>query len=262
MTLKLKTGRSTTLILLGGIVVNTWGLAVIPLDKVPLSPFWYSISGRTLSSLITLMGIIAFCPHALKRLFTVSDLKRLFISFSIVACLAGPAVTHVDFHGVTAAEVLDSLIFALFIGIEEDFFSRGFVFGVLEKHGTWIAALASSTIFGVSHLTNIVWGHQSASYTLAQAVSAGAFGFLAVALMIFSGSIWVPILMHALVDLPMQFDTGAQYVKTVTGQGDWVGVGLDLLIYGVIGWLLIAKASDKVPESNRRATNMLLRSSQ
>lgn len=68
--------------------------------------------------------------------------------------------------------------------------------------------------------------------------------------------------MHALVDLPMQFDTGAQYVKTVTGQGDRVGVGLDLLIYGVIGWLLIAKASDKVLESNRRATNMLLRSSQ
>jgi membrane protease YdiL (CAAX protease family) len=84
--------------------------------------------------------------------------------------------------------------------------------------------------FGLLHLGNIIWGGQSAANTLAQAVSTGAFGFLAVALMIFSGSIWVPILMHGLADFPMQFETGAQYTKIVTGGADWPYVVVQMVI--------------------------------
>jgi hypothetical protein len=46
--------------------------------------------------------------------------------------------------------------------------------------------------------------------------------------------------MHGLTDFPMQFDTEVQYTKMVTGGGDWVGVGLEVLIYGVSGWVLIS----------------------
>ena len=61
--------------------------------------------------------------------------------------------------------------------------------------------------------------------------------------MIYSGSIWVPILMHGLCDFPMQFDTGAQYTKMVTGGADWIAVGGDLVIYSGIAWVLITWAN-------------------
>jgi membrane protease YdiL (CAAX protease family) len=233
-------GLRDSALLVGGILVNTWGLSWLPFDKLHLSPFWYAVAVRGASSLVTLIGIFFFCPGLLKRLKFGGDVKRVGISLLVVAYLIGPAVVHTNYRGVTVAQIFESFVFALFIGIEEDFFARGYVFGVLERYGVWFAAIVSSMIFGLSHLTNIVWGHQSAAYTLAQAVSAGAFGFLAVALMLFSGTIWLPILMHGLTDFPMQFDTEVQYTKMVTGGGDWVGVGLEVLVYGLIGWVLIS----------------------
>ena len=232
-------GIRTAALLLGGILVNTYGLSWIPFDRLHLSTFWNSVLGRGISSLFTLIGIYFLCPSVLKRFKFSGDIKRVGISLLVVAYLIGPALWHTNYQGATIAQVFESFIFAIFIGIEEDFFARGYIFGVLERYGVWIAAIVSSVIFGLSHLTNIVWGHQSAAYTLAQAVSAGAFGFLAVALMLFSGTIWLPILMHGLTDFPMQFDTEVQYTKMVTGGGDWVGVGLEVLAYGVIGWALI-----------------------
>jgi membrane protease YdiL (CAAX protease family) len=229
----------TSLLMVGGILVNTYGLSWIPFDRLHLSTFWNSVLGRGISSLFTLIGIYFLCPGVLKRFKFSGDIKRVGISLLIVAYLIGPALWHTNNRGATIAQVFESFLLALFIGIEEDFFARGYVFGVLERYGVWFAAIVSSVIFGLSHLTNIVWGHQSAAYTLAQAVSAGAFGFLAVGLMLFSGTIWVPILMHGLNDFPMQFDTEIQYAKMVTGGGDWVGVGLEVLIYGLIGWALI-----------------------
>ena len=224
-------------------LVNTWGLAWIPFHKLHLSVFWSSIVGRGFSSLVTVVGIFFLCPSALKRFRFNWNLKQSGISLLVVAYLMAPQLIHTNFHGTGIAQFIEAFVFSIFIGIEEDFFARGFIYGALERYGVWFAALVSSGLFGLSHLTNILWGHQSAAFTIAQAVNAGAFGFLAVGLMLYSGSIWVPILMHGLADLPMQFDTQTQYVKMVTGQGDWVGVGLDCLIYGVIGWILISRAN-------------------
>jgi len=174
--------------------------------------------------------------------------KQLLVSLGIVFFLMGPALWHTDYHHAGIAEIFQSFIFALFIGIDEDFFSRGFIFGCLERYGIWLAAITSSVHFGLLHLGNIYYGGQSAAYTIAQAVSAGAFGLLACALMIYSGTIWVPILMHGLCDFPMQFDTAAQYTKIVKGGGDWISVIVDFMIYSVIAWVLLTISSQKTPK--------------
>jgi hypothetical protein len=59
--------------------------------------------------------------------------------------------------------------------------------------------------------------------------------------------------MHGLNDFPMQFDTEVQYTKMVTGGGDWVGVGLEVLVYGLIGWILIRLSSDSRNQEFLRA---------
>jgi membrane protease YdiL (CAAX protease family) len=224
---------------MGGTLVNTWGLSWVHFEKLPLSTFWWVITARTASSLLSLVAIGIFCPSVLSRFKFSGKPKRLLISLGIVLFLVAPTLFRTDYRGAGVAEIAESFIFALFIGIDEDFFSRGFIFGALERYGVWLAALLSSVNFGLLHFQNIIWGGQSAAYTITQVINAAGFGFLAVALMIYSGTIWIPILMHGLCDFPMQFETATQYRKGVTGGGDWAGVLIDLLIYSVIGWFLI-----------------------
>ncbi len=227
------------LIIAGGTIVNIWGLNWIPIHKLHLSSFWGAIIFRACSSAVSLLLIRIFCPAALQKFGWGHKPKQLFIALGIVLFLMSAALLHINFHHIGITEITMNFIFALFIGINEDFFSRGFIFGALERYGVWFAAVVSSLHFGLLHLGNIIWGGQSSSYTLAQTVSAGSFGFLAVALMIFSGSIWVPILMHGLCDFPMQFASREQYAKIVTGGADWFFVLVELVIYVVIGSVLI-----------------------
>jgi len=240
------------LILLAGTFVNGWGIGFIPFEKIPVSHFWVVIIARSFSMVASLFALRFCCPNVLSRFGLGKKPKQLLISLGIVLYLMGPSLWHTDYRHAGVAQIFESFIFALFIGIDEDFFSRGFIFGCLEKYGIWFAAIASSVHFGLLHLGNIYYGGQSAAYTIAQSVSAGAFGLLACALMIYSGSIWVPILMHGLCDFPMQFDTAAQYTKMVTGGGDWISVGADFVIYSGIAWVLIS-LSDPVKKERLMA---------
>jgi membrane protease YdiL (CAAX protease family) len=227
------------LILVGGFILNTWAITWIKFEKLPVSTFWWVIIERTASAVVSLIAIRAICPNALSRFSLGRKPKEFFIALGVVLFLMGPSLWRTDYHGAGIPQIIESFVFALFIGIDEDFFSRGFIFGALERHGFWLAALLSSVNFGLLHFQNIIWGGQSAAYTITQVINAAGFGFLAVALMIYSGTIWIPILMHGLCDFPMQFETATQYRKGVTGGGDWAGVFIDLLIYSVIGWFLI-----------------------
>ena len=241
------------LILVGGTAVNNWGLSWIPFHKLPVSEFWWTTIARGSSALLSLLLIRIFCPRALKRFGWGGKPKNLLISLAIVAYLMGSALWQNNYRGFSVAQIIESFIFALFIGIDEDFFSRGFIFGALERYGVWLAAIVSSVHFGLLHLPNIIYGGQSAAYTIAQAVSAGAFGFLAAALMVYSGTIWVPILMHGLCDFPMQFDTPTQYKAIVTGGADWTSVLVDVVLYSSIGWFLIMLSD---PSKKARMMNL------
>ena len=248
MKLNRKDWFRTFLIMVGGTIVNTYGLGWIHFEKLPLSTFWWVIIARTCSSSLSLIAIRIFCPNVFSRFGLGNRPKQLLISLGVVLFLMGPSLVRTDYRGAGIAQFLESFVFALFIGIDEDLFSRGFAFGALERYGVWFAAILSSIQFGLLHLGNIVWGGQSAIYTIGQAISAGAFGFLAAALMVYSGSIWVPILMHGLCDLPMQFQTSEQFTKQVTGNGDWVSVFADLVIYSAVGWILIVLSDPKRKE--------------
>ena len=226
-------------VIFGGTVINIWGLEWVPFHKLPVTPFWEALIVRGTQALLSLIMIRLFCPGALRRFRWGGRPKELLISLGVVVFLVSSPILHINFHHVGFGAILEAFIFSLFIGIDEDFFSRGFMYGALEKYGLWFAAIVSSVQFGLLHLGNIAWGHQSAAFTIAQAVGAGAFGLLAVALMIYSGSIWVPILLHGLTDFPMQFDTAHEYTAIVTGGADWIGVITDVITYCAIAWVLI-----------------------
>jgi len=63
--------------------------------------------------------------------------------------------------------------------------------------------------------------------------------------MLYSGSIWVPIVLHSLNDTPMQFQAPSKYLAEVTGQADWYGVLAQVIAYVAIGFLLIQMSRTK-----------------
>ena len=220
-------------------IVSDWVTSWIPVDKLPVSNFWRVMIARSLTSLLALIGIKVLYPQSLRRLKGVASRKRLLIGLALVTFLTLPGLMHSQMTSFRASQILEGLIFALFIGFDEEFFSRGFIYACLEGYGVLVATVISSIHFGLLHLGNIPWGGQSVSYTLAQVISASAFGFLAVGLMLYTGSIWIPILLHGLSDSPMQFEGATRYTKVVTGHPDWAGTILNAVSYIAIGWVLI-----------------------
>ena len=220
-------------------VIGEWTTSWIPVDKLPVSNFWRVIVARSLMTLLSLVAMRVLYPQSLRRVTDRNSRKRLLIGLGVVAFLALPPLFASQMTTFRASQILQGLVFALFIGIDEEFFSRGFIYACLEGYGVLVATVISSIHFGLLHLGNIPWGGQAVSYTLAQVVSATAFGYLAVGLMLYTGSIWIPILLHGLSDSPMQFEGAAHYTKAVTGHPDWAGTILNAVTYIAIGWVLI-----------------------
>lgn len=105
------------------------------------------------------------------------------------------------------------VVYLLAIGLGEELVARGFIFGVLEKYGKWIAVLLSSFVFGLMHLnlyTGSDWDPYNAIYHV---VSTTGFGILACAVMMATRSIWPAILMHAFSDWTVIFEEVEPPVK-------------------------------------------------
>ena len=74
-------------------------------------------------------------PHSLRRAKAKVSAKRLLIGLGIVCYLALPSLIHSQISSFRASQILEGLVFALFIGIDEEFFSRGFIYASLEGYG-------------------------------------------------------------------------------------------------------------------------------
>ena len=228
-------------------VIYVWGLALIPFRLIPVSPLWLAIIERSFSTLLSILLISIFYPNSLNVIRLSRKLQPNLVSLLIVFLLVGPSILTIKFGNFAALEIIQRLIFAFFIGLEEEFFSRGLIFSVLKSNGLGVAFSISSFHFGLLHLGNLVWGHQSFIFTVAQVITASAFGFLEAALMTYTGSIWIPVLLHGLNDFPMQFESQALFNRVTASAPDWIGVGIDVLIYLSIAFCLLL-----LHDSNKR----------
>jgi len=226
-------------ILFGGTVLSAWGIGLIPFEQLPLPGYWIGIIYRTFSGLVWLAAIWYFYPQALSR-FKVQFSKKLLIGLLIVLFFTAGPIYHADYAHKSIFDVVVGFFFALGIGVDEDFFSRGLIFGTFESFGIQIAAIVSAVHFGLLHFGNVIWGGQSFSFTSTQVVGAMAFGYLCVGLMLYTKTIWVPVLFHGLTDFPMQLESAASYKNTVTGQAYWLYTFSFAIPYVVTGWVLIS----------------------
>jgi membrane protease YdiL (CAAX protease family) len=165
------------------------------------------------------------------QVFNISDFshnkmgKKLFlicigISFAIVAFLF--IFTQLPDNRFISPSPTDFIIVAfaqLFgVGILEEVLFRGLILKILlikmrhSKKGIVNACVISSILFGVSHVGNIIYiaidAVQLSVYVVLPVVSqiifTTAFGILAVALFLRSGTLWIPILVHGVGNLIVQ----------------------------------------------------------
>lgn len=107
----------------------------------------------------------------------------------------------------------------LLIGFIEELIFRGFLFrALLKKDPTPVAITISAVTFGIGHLVNLLAG-QGGMESLIQVFFAIAWGFLFTFVFYKSGSLWICIIVHGLVDVFSKFaapegNSGYEYLYT------------------------------------------------
>jgi len=213
----------TALLFFGVTWLSLWGVDVVHVDSLPIPRYWKGILYHAVCAVLWVGLIWRFTPQVLDRMKVRVPLRRLLGAGFVIFFFVSPNFRNATWHGNSIRFILSALLFSLFIGLNEDLLSRGFFYGILEKYGMWAAAIISSVQFGLLHLTNFYYGGQSFDYTAGQMVNAAAFGFLCCALMIFTGSIWVPIVFQGLSDFPLMMQSEVVFKAQVTGGADWTG---------------------------------------
>lgn len=106
------------------------------------------------------------------------------------------------------------------VGMAEELLFRGVIAQTLLEHygtarsGVWKACLVSGLLFGAGHLTNLF---SSAAFgVLMQCAFSFALGCLLAAIYFRSGNIWVPIFLHALMDITSMLYGGLYGTQSVS----------------------------------------------
>jgi membrane protease YdiL (CAAX protease family) len=234
----------SVLVLSIGLINNEFLIGRLPFQLLHFDPMWTVISERIISISSSLLLIRIFSPTSFSRFgFGIARERRLWTTVFFVL-LIFPALVNLQLRGNSPLDIFNGFLFALFIGIDEEAFDRGFVFGLLEKNGLWVASIFSSFQFGILHFGNYIWGGQSLSYTCGQVVGAASFGFLCVGLMLYSNVIWIPMLIHGITDFPMQLQSYYSFKTEVAAQADWVGTLVEVFVNIAVGTTLIFLSQD------------------
>ena len=232
------------LILVGLLTVHSiWLIGLVPVARLGLTGPFNGIAHHMISTLSTLLLMAIICPKALTILRFQYDVQKLKVMLFICAFLFLPVLLKSNIFGFSIMNVLIVLLFAFSIGLNEELFSRGLVLEVLKPIGVFKAIVFSSLHFGLLHLSNYYAG-QAFGVTVAQIIGASAFGFMCGAILVYTQSIWIPVLIHTFTNLPMLFQPVAEFHQRVTGSPDWLGTLSISFIYITIGSIVLLFSSE------------------
>ena len=160
---------------------------ILTFDLGAASPSWLPQHAGARTSvagvLIALLLAIALSALQARRSAAIQEkMERAFLRLSFILPLTGTERAWWIFVSLTA-------------GITEEILYRGFLihyfFAAPFQIGLAVAVIASSVIFGAPHLYQGVAG----------AISAAILGFIFSAILLMTGTLLVPMVLHALIDL-------------------------------------------------------------
>lgn len=155
--------------------------------------------------LVLLLGFkSAFKPKGFFKALLSSSVVIAVMLFSLWSFF-DKATSNPAAEWASTGMIIFGLVQAVGIGIREECFFRGAIQSIIAKKyvrsvkGVWLAALIASSIFGIVHLFNLFSGFNPLVVFM-QAISATSTGLFFAAVYLRSRSLWVPILVHALID--------------------------------------------------------------
>lgn len=175
-----------------------------------------------------------------QRYFRLPQLAPVSIfALALAVVLVIPAVFFIENEPKSLGVSFFGILFLLSIGFGEELFTRGFVFGVLEKFGTKTALFYSSLVFGLMHLNKYTGDRWDPWTAYGHVMATFSFGLFACALMIVTRSIWVSVVFHALSDWFLVFEKVVDVPETYSGAPDaiWKGILAPFVEVGFYGGL-------------------------
>ena len=218
---------------------------------------------RTISALASILLIWIFVPDAMERVKVKVSWRSFFIVVAIFAGYFALGYYKLIDQSLPFWVIIEGGIFSWFIGLDEELFGRGLIYGLLENRGREIALTGSAAIFGLQHFTNYLAGEDSFDYVLGHMVSAAGFGYLMAAVMLSTGSVWLSVFMHGLADYQWVLMEPTQATALTSGQTDWLFIGITTSLMVLLARFFIsgrdwfANGFSKVPGRGR--FNSLLR---
>lgn len=131
-------------------------------------------------------------------------------------------------------------------GVMEETLFRFAILGILfyawrnVKQRLPLAIVTSALLFGLVHLSNAML--QRWDMTVLQAVSAFALGLFFAVVYVYTGQLWLTMVMHGLLDWTSFVVTGSDLMKGSTTWADWVSVLLELVVFaGITAWMMFGQ---------------------
>lgn len=126
--------------------------------------------------------------------------------------------------------------------LEESLF-RFAILGILfyawrnAKQRLPLALATSSILFGLVHLTN--YGPQEWEMTILQAISAAGIGLFFATVYVYTGQLWLAMLMHFFLDWTAFVASDSTLMTGKVTAADWLGTGIELVIFiGIAAWMM------------------------
>ncbi|WP_251545547.1 CPBP family intramembrane glutamic endopeptidase [Limosilactobacillus caecicola] len=146
-----------------------------------------------------------------------------------------------DFHGIRPTGTLTMQAFEA--GVAEETLCR---FGILGcalyafrrfENRIPYAVLLSSALFGLIHYTNLA--EQTFSLTTVQVLSAFAMGLFFCVVYLYTGQLWITMLMHFLIDWTSFTISGSAVMSGQAGAMDWITLAVQMVVFvGVTIWMM------------------------
>jgi len=221
--------------------VAIWALDSIPGSNNRISGKWIGIFLYIAVIYISIDRIQKTFPSVLSRFGLGTDRRRFIGGFLPILIFTSYAIWDTKMPSGGFPILAEGLFLAFLIGFGEEIFCRGLMFSALERYGVWTAAIVNSIVFGILHLGNFLWGHQSGSFSISQMSSAMAIGFMFTGMMLYTGSIYYPIIFHALIDLPVILKSPAEVNSLLASHPPTNYLLADLAIFFAIGMIYITR---------------------
>lgn len=211
-----------------------WHAALLLFAEVilpPLAPSWFPALGATVVNAACFAGVWCVLWRwgwlRASGITTVGRLHRWWPAAPMLLIAGSYALAGLD--GSTAV-VVSSLVSLLWVGLNEEVYSRGLVQHVLTPLGPVRAAAGVAVLFGAGHLQNYLFFGAPLGDTLWQMLSAGLFGFACAGLRFAIGSVWPMVVVHGLDDFFQIRSPGAA--------PDWWQVCV-YVFHAAYGWWLL-----------------------